>query len=148
MKVCDVMTKDVQIANPQQTIWEVAKIMADLDIGALPVGENDRLVGMVTDRDIALRAIGCGQGPETKVGDIMSRDVRYCYEDDDLDRIMDDMSDLQIRRLPVISRGKRLVGIISLGDLALHEDEAKAKAGQTLSHISEHGHNYAPELPL
>jgi len=137
MKVRDVMSSDVQVASPTQTIRDAAQIMAKIDAGVLPVGDNDRLVGMITDRDIAIRAVAEGKSPTTKVGDIMSDEVLYCFDDQDLDEVAQNMSEMKIRRLPVVNRDKRLVGIISLGDLALNEDTSKT--GETVSHISEPG---------
>ena len=121
MKVNEVMSRNVHIASPDQSIREAAKAMYELDAGSLPVGENDRLVGMLTDRDIAIRGVAAGKGPDTRVGDIMSTDVKYCYEDEDTDHVAHNMGDQQIRRLPVLNRDKRLIGIISLGDLAFRE---------------------------
>jgi CBS domain-containing protein len=137
MKVREAMTGDVCIANPEQSIREAACLMAEIDAGSLPVGENDRLVGMITDRDIAVRAVAVGQSPETKIRDVMSKEVLYCFEDEDLDDVARNMSNVKVRRLPVLNRDKRLVGILSVGDLALNED-AKT-AGKTIAHISEHG---------
>ena len=117
MRVSDCMTRSVEITSPQETICDAAKMMADCDAGALPVGENDRLVGVITDRDIAIRAVAEGKGPDAKVSEVMSAEVRYCYEDDDVNEVMRNMGDLQVRRLPVLSRDKRLVGIVSLSDL-------------------------------
>jgi CBS domain-containing protein len=116
------MTRDVHLANPSQKLREVAAEMEKHDIGALPVGENDRLVGIITDRDIAVRAISHGLGPDAPVRDVMSSQVRYCFEDDDIQEIAQNMADEQIRRLPVLNGDKRLVGIISLGDLAVSEE--------------------------
>src|ERR687892_2375314 len=113
MRVSEAMTRDVRVANPGQSIRDVAKIMAEIDAGSLPVGENDRLVGMITDRDIAIRAIAEGKGPDAKVRDVMTKDVKYCYDDQDVDEVTRDMADLQVRRLPVLNRDKRLVGIVS-----------------------------------
>jgi CBS domain-containing protein len=137
MKVREVMTRGVCIANPDQSIREAACLMAEIDAGALPVGENDRLVGMITDRDIAIRAVAAGQSPEAKIRGVMSKEVLYCFDDEDLDDVARNMSDAKVRRLPVVDRDKRLVGILSLGDLALNED-AKT-TGQTIAHISEQG---------
>ncbi len=137
MKVREVMTRGVCIANPDQSIREAACLMAEIDAGALPVGENDRLVGMITDRDIAIRAVAAGHSPDAKIRGVMSKEVLYCFDDEDLDDVARNMSDAKVRRLPVVDRDKRLVGILSLGDLALNED-AKT-AGQTIAHISEHG---------
>jgi len=136
MRICDCMTSQVRIASPDQTIKEAAKIMADIDAGVLPVGENDRLVGIITDRDIAIRGVAEGKGPDAKVREIMSKEVKYCFEDEDIDDVLENMGDLQVRRLPVLSREKRLVGIVSLGDLAGNEAE---EAGEALSSISRPG---------
>lgn len=137
MKVHECMTSDVCIANPAQTLRQAASMMADIDAGALPVGENDRLVGMITDRDIAIRAVARGLSPDAKVGDVMSKEVLYCFADEDLDNVAKNMSDAKVRRLPVLNRDKRLVGILSIGDLVLHEDSKTA--GTTIAHISERG---------
>ena len=118
MRVSDCMTRGVEITNPQETIRDAARMMADCDAGALPVGENDRLVGVITDRDIAVRAVAEGKGPDARVRDVMSAEVRYCFEDDDVDEVLRNMGELQVRRLPVLNRDKRLVGIVSLSDLA------------------------------
>ena len=122
MRVSEAMTREVRVANPDQSIREVAKIMAEIDAGVMPVGDNDRLVGMITDRDIAIRAVGQGKGPDTPVREVMSTEqVLYCYEDEDLDHVAKNMSEQQVRRLPVVTRDKRLVGIVSLGNLAQKE---------------------------
>ncbi len=118
MKVSEIMTRDVCLANPGQRLRDVAAEMEKHDIGILPVAENDRLVGMITDRDIAVRGISHGLGPDSQVRDVMSAEVRYCFEDDDIDDVAHNMADEQIRRLPVLNENKRLVGIVSLGDLA------------------------------
>jgi CBS domain-containing protein len=128
MKVNEVMSRDVQVCTPGSTIRECAKTMASIDAGAMPVGENDRLVGMITDRDIAIRAIGAGKGPDTPVREVMSSEVKYCFEDEDLQQVAKNMADIQVRRLPVVNRDKRLVGILSLGDLAVNEGKAAAQA--------------------
>lgn len=122
MKVREAMTRDVYVANPQNSIREVARVMTDIDCGSVPVVENDRLVGMVTDRDIAIRAVGQDKGPDTRVEEVMTRDLRYCYEDEDLEHVTHNMGEQQIRRLPVVDRDKRLVGIISLRDVAMSTD--------------------------
>jgi CBS domain-containing protein len=137
MKVSNCMTRDVRVADPNQTIRDAARMMASLDAGVVPVGENDRLVGMITDRDIAVRGVAEGKGPETKIRDVMSTDVKYCFDDEEVDDVLHNMGDLQVRRLPVVNRDKRLVGIISLGDLATN-GEAK-DAGVALSGISQPG---------
>jgi len=118
MKVREAMTRDVRIASPDETIRDAAKAMAALDAGVLPVGENDRLVGMITDRDMAVRAIAQGKGPDTKIREVMTTEVKYCFEDEELDHVAANMADIRVRRLPVMNREKRLVGIVSLGDVA------------------------------
>lgn len=137
MIVREAMTNDVCIVGPEQSIREAARLMADNDIGALPVRENDRLVGMITDRDIAIRAVAAGRSPDTAVSAVMSREVLYCFDDEDLDHVAGNMAHVKVRRLPVVNRDKRLVGILSLGDLALNEDEKTT--GYTIAHISEPG---------
>jgi CBS domain-containing protein len=137
MRVSECMTRDVEIANPGQTIRRAAETMARVDAGVLPVGENDRLVGMITDRDIAVRGVAGGKGPDATVRDVMSAEVKYCYEDDDADAVLKTMADLQVRRLPVLNRDKRLVGIVSLSDLA-HNGQA-ARAGEALGEIAQPG---------
>jgi len=131
------MTRDVRVANPGQSIRDVAKMMAEIDAGAMPVGENDRLVGMITDRDIAIRAVAQGKGPETPVRDVMSKEVKYCFEDEDLEHVAKNMGDIQVRRLPVVSRDKRLVGIVSLGDVAQNEDTETT--GEATAGVSQRG---------
>lgn len=137
MQIKDAMTADVHLANPQQHIRDVARSMAEIDAGVMPVADNDRLVGMVTDRDIAIRAIAAGKGPDTAVREIMSKDVKYCFEDDDIDDVAHNMGELKIRRLPVLNRDKRLVGIVSLGDIATAN--GPDPAGEALCEISEPG---------
>ncbi len=136
MRVSEAMSRDVQICTPGSSIKECAKMMAEIDAGAMPVGENDRLIGMITDRDIAIRAIGAGKGPDTPVRDVMSTEVKYCFEDEDLDHVAKNMADIRVRRLPVVNRDKRLVGIVSLGDLAVKEKKAATKA---VSGVSQPG---------
>jgi CBS domain-containing protein len=135
MNVREVMSRDVKIASPEDTLQHAAELMVDIDAGVLPVGENDRLVGMLTDRDITIRAVAKGKAPDrTKVRDVMSPEIKYIYEDESLEDAAENMGNLQIRRLPVLNREKRLVGIVSLGDLALKK---KAKAGDALKGISQ-----------
>jgi CBS domain-containing protein len=138
MKVREAMTQDVRLVKPDQPISEAARLMAELDIGALPVQDNDRLVGMITDRDIAVRAVAHGRGPDTAVADVMSREVKYCFEDQSIDEVTQNMGELRIRRLPVLTRDKRLIGILSLGDLAIDES-ARDEAGEALGGISRPG---------
>ncbi len=144
MQVNEAMTSDVKIANPNQTIRDAARLMAQIDVGVLPVGENDRLVGMITDRDIAIRAVGADKGPQTPIREAMSKEVLYCFEDDDLDDVMQNMADIKLRRLPVLDRDKRLVGILSLGDIAL--TEGAGSAGSALCGISEPGGEHSQSM--
>jgi CBS domain-containing protein len=115
--------------------------MLDIDVGALPVGDNDRLVGMITDRDIAVRGVASGKAPSTRVEEVMSREVRYCFEDEDTAHVARNMGHEQIRRLPVVDRNKRLVGILSLADLATSAKTGQATAA--LSGISQAGGSHS-----
>src|SRR6266700_7358239 len=137
MKVSETMTRRVRIANPKETVQHAAQIMASLDVGALPVGENDRLVGMITDRDIAIRGVARGKGPSARVQDVMTKDVKYCFDDQDVEEVTRNMADIQVRRLPVVNHDKRLVGILSLGDVAISADGKDA--GDALRGISRPG---------
>jgi CBS domain-containing protein len=138
MKVREAMTRDVRLVRPDQPIREAARLMAELDIGALPVEEQDRLVGMITDRDIAVRAVAVGRGPDTSIREVMSPEIKYCFEDQSIDEVTQTMGELRVRRLPVLNRDKRLVGILSLGDLAIDEG-AQDEAGEALGGISRPG---------
>lgn len=134
-KVNEVMTRDIHIAAPDQTLAEAAAEMAKADVGCLPVGHKDKLVGMITDRDIVVRAIAQGKDFNTKIRDVMSEQVRYCFEEDDIGEVAQNMGDQQIRRLPVVNKDKRLVGIISIGDIAnVQETES---VGEAICSISE-----------
>jgi CBS domain-containing protein len=137
MKVREAMTTKVRTANPEQTICEAACLMAECDAGILPVGQNDRLVGVITDRDIAIRAVAQGKSPQTPVSEVMSKEVLYCFEDEELEHVAKNMGDVKVRRLPVLNRKKRLVGIVSVGDLA---QTANAQvAGRAVADISKPG---------
>lgn len=135
MKVAEAMTFDVRIGHPDQSIVDAAKMMAECDCGVLPVGENDRLVGMITDRDIVLRALAQGKDSSTKIREVMSKEVKYCRAEDDIDNVAQNMGDLQIRRLPVLDENKRLVGILSLGDIVTNGEAPSAT--EALRCISE-----------
>jgi CBS domain-containing protein len=137
MKVSECMTRDVRLGDPQMSLREAAQMMAECGSGVLPIGENDRLVGMLTDRDIVIRGIARGLKPEAQVREAMSGDLCWCFEDDDVDEALQTMADEQIRRMPVLSREKRLVGIVSLGDLSKsHETRT---TGAALCDISREG---------
>ncbi len=135
MQVSEVMSTNVRIASPEDTLQQIAQSMAELDAGVMPVGANDRLVGMITDRDIVVRAVSQGLDPEiTRVRDVMSPEVHFCYEDDDVEEVAQNMADWRVRRLPVLNLDKRLVGIISLGDIS--QDTSPGATGAALRDIS------------
>lgn len=134
MKVSECMTREVRIVDPAETLEDAARTMADIDAGFLPVGENDKLVGIITDRDIAIRAVGTGQPADAQIRDVMSREVKYCYDDDDVDDILNNMAVQQVRRLPVVDRDKRLVGVVSISDLATNGETARS--GEALGDIA------------
>jgi CBS domain-containing protein len=138
MRVSEVMTRQVELTKPDDTIEQAAKLMAKIDAGVLPVADGDRLVGMVTDRDIAIRAVAEGKGPrDAKVRDVMTANVKYCFEDEDLDQVAKNMGEIQVRRLPVMNRDKRLVGVVSLGDIAFQA--GKDASGKALEGVSRPG---------
>jgi CBS domain-containing protein len=112
------MSRDVRIVKANQTIRDVAKMMSDVHAGFMPVEDNDRLVGTITDRDITVRAVAAGKGPDTPVREVMTKDVKYCFDDEELDHVAHNMGDQRVRRLPVMNRQKRLVGVVSIGDVA------------------------------
>ena len=137
MKVKDVMTRGAECVRPEATLQEAAQKMKSLDVGPLPVCDNDRLVGMLTDRDITVRAVAEGKDPRaTRVRDAMTEGICYCFEDDDVADAARLMKEQQIRRLVVLNRDKRLAGIVSLGDLAVETGDEHL-AGQTLEHVSQ-----------
>jgi CBS domain-containing protein len=139
MKVRDAMTRDVHLANPDETVQQAAKLMASLDAGVLPVSDNDRLVGIITDRDIAIKGVARGKGPDAKIREVMTDDVKYCFEDQELEEVARNMGDIQVRRLPVLNHDKRLVGILSLGDIAVMKASKANGAAKALSGISRPG---------
>lgn len=138
MFVEEIMTRDVECISPDTSVQEAAKKMRDLDIGPLPIcGDNDRLVGILTDRDITIRAVAEGKDlKRTQVRDIMSPHIVYCFEDQDVTEAARLMEERQIRRLVVLNRQKRLVGIVSLGDLAVVTHDLRL-AGEALEAVSE-----------
>lgn len=137
MKISKCMTRDVKLVTPTQTIRDAARMMAELDAGVLPVQQDDRLVGMITDRDIAVRAVAEGKSPDTLVRDVMSNEVLYCFDDQEIEDVARNMGEVKVRRLPVLNRDKRLVGIVSIGDLALKEEQTMT--GSVVAHISKQG---------
>ena len=138
MQIKDVMTPTVDLADPNMKARDAARKMREDDVGALPVGENDRLVGMVTDRDIALRAVAAdGSAENTAVHEVMSQGVYYCFEDDSLQRAGEAMAEHQVHRLPVLNRDKRLVGMIAMADLARSGEDGPEAALMALKGISQ-----------
>jgi CBS domain-containing protein len=144
MKVAEVMTRDVVLIAPDDTICDAAKRMAECDAGALPVGEDDRLVGVITDRDIAIRAVAEDKGPETPVREVMTKQVLYCYEDEAVEHVAENMGEQQVRRLPVVSRDKRLVGIVSLADLS--RKTRPNTTGKAVAAISQPGGEHSQSV--
>jgi len=137
MKISELMSKAVRLAEPDMSLREAARAMREADVGCLPVREDDRLVGFVTDRDIAVRGVAQGFGPDAPIREVMSNEVLYCFEDQEVDEVCRNMGQNQIRRLPVMSRDKRLVGMLSLGDIAFNGEGRRA--GEALSQISNPG---------
>lgn len=123
MRISEVMCSDFKIATPETSLREAAQMMRDDDFGYLPVGDNDRLVGSVTDRDIVIRAVAEGLSADTPLRQVMTENVVYCFEDNDVRDAGDVMRTRQIRRLVVLNRDKRMVGVVSLGDIARDTDD-------------------------
>lgn len=138
MQVREMMSRDVKLVHPQDSIREAARQMREQDIGSLPVAEGDRLVGYVTDRDIVVRGLANSGGPESPIRDVMSDRVLYCFEDDTVESVAENMARNQIRRLPVLTRKKRLCGIVALGDIA--NAGADEPAEEALEGISRPAH--------
>jgi CBS domain-containing protein len=137
MKLKDIMTENVEVVGPDTSLYAAARKMRDLDVGALPVCDGERLVGILTDRDLTVRAVAEGRDPKSEpVSESMTPGIAYCFEDQTAAEAEHVMAEKQIRRLPVLNRDKRLVGIVSLGDLATKTDEARA-VGKTLEKVSE-----------
>jgi CBS domain-containing protein len=137
MKVSEVMTSDVATVRPDQPVQEAASFMLNADAGSIPVTEGDRLIGMITDRDIAVRGIAKGYGPDTPVRELMTNDIVCARIDDEVEEVANKMSEAQVRRLPVIDEQEKLCGIVSLGDLARETDNDTAE--QALEGVSQPG---------
>ena len=133
----ELMSRDVQVISPDMSIKEAAIKMRDGDFGMMPVGEDDRMIGTLSDRDIVIRAVADGLDADTKVRDVMSEGVAWAYEDDSVENAAMIMSEWQVRRLPVVDRDKRLVGIVALGDFAVESSDIQPVA-EALSEISQH----------
>jgi CBS domain-containing protein len=138
MKVSEVMTRDVQTIRPDQPVKEAASFMLSADAGSIPVTDGERLIGMITDRDIAVRGVAKGYGPDTPVRELMTEEIICARSDDDVDEVASKMSEAQVRRLPVIDDQERLCGIVSLGDLS--RDAGKDAAGSALEGVSQPRH--------
>jgi CBS domain-containing protein len=137
MLVKDVMTRNVECVAPNDSLQDAARKMRDMDVGPMPVCDRDRLAGMLTDRDIAVRAVADGKDPKaTQVRDAMTPDVVYCFEDQNVEEAAELMRQRQIRRVLVLDRHKRLTGIVSLGDLAV-DGPSKQEVGATVEAVSE-----------
>jgi CBS domain-containing protein len=137
MKLKDVMSREVQVVRPDATIQEAARKMAELNVGTLPICDGERLVGMVTDRDITVRAIAAGRDPKTtQIREASTDQIVYCFEDQDVREAARLIEEKQIRRLPVLNRDKRLVGIVSVGDLAVRTHD-QGLAGEVVERVSE-----------
>lgn len=139
MEIREIMTRQVEVIAPDAPVRDAAMKMKHLDVGAIPVCDGQTLTGLLTDRDITIRAVAEGRHPaETKVSEVMSPDIIYCFEDDDIQKAAEVMESKQIRRLPILNRDKKLTGIVSLGDLAVRSEGAgKQKAAEALEDISE-----------
>lgn len=143
-RVSDILTRDVETIRPDLPVREAAQRMRSMDVGALPVCDGRRLLGMVTDRDITVRIVADGRDPsQTPVQDAMTPDIAYVFEDDDVRRAAEIMEQRQIRRLPVVNRDKQLVGIVSLGDVAVAGDDRLS--GDALQQISQPSHGQAQQ---
>lgn len=137
MRISEIMTREPELIDPNSSIRDAAMRMKNEDIGALPIGENDRLIGMVTDRDIAIRAVAEDRNPSsTTVRDVMSQKIYYCFEDDDVEDAARCMAENQVRRLPILNRDKRLTGIVSLADIAQTGEECEKTALEGVSEPS------------
>ena len=132
-KISEVMTTNVKVVRPDDTVENAARMMADLDVGAIPVCDGKRLQGMITDRDITIRATAEGRGGDTPVSDVMTTDVVWCTEQDDTQEVLSRMGDAQIRRIPVVDQDRNLVGIVALGDLAVEDEENVDEALRDIS---------------
>ena len=136
--VADVMTRDVRTLTPDDSVVEAARCMDELNVGVIPVCEGEKLVGMVTDRDIVVRGVAAQQGElkSMKLADVMSAHVRCVHEGDDIDQVLSEMADAQIRRMPVVDANERLIGIVSLGDIASKNPDDEVDVAMSLGDIS------------
>ena len=143
MKVADCMSRNICVLSLDNSLQSAAQLMAEMDSGFLPVADKDELIGIVTDRDIAIRGVGMGLAPSAGV-EVMSDEVRYCFADDEVEKVLHTMGTLQVRRLPVLDRDKRLVGVVSLSDLATNG--AAPAAGAALGDIAQPSEHHSQRL--
>jgi CBS domain-containing protein len=141
MRVSEVMTRNVKVAAPDASVTDVARLMRDFEVGVVPVCDGERLLGMVTDRDIVVRALAEGRAADTAVRELMTDHVDWCREDADVAEVADKMANMQVRRMPVVDAAHRLVGIVSLGDLALEADPELT--GDLVADVSTPGGEHA-----
>jgi CBS domain-containing protein len=139
MRVSECMSREVRVVTGKTTLREAALAMSEWDTGALPVADNENLAGMVTDRDIAIRGVAQGKGPDSQVWEVMTGEIHYCHEDDEVEDALAKMGELQVRRLPVLNKNHNLVGIVSLADLSLEE----RKTGEALQDIARPGGDHS-----
>jgi len=134
-QIKDVMSQNYKFMAPDSPVAEVAQAMRDMDCGFMPLAENDKMIGMITDRDITIRAVAEGMDiSNTPARDVMTAKTFYCYDDQDVEEVCNNMGEIQVRRLPVVNREKRLVGIVSMGDLA--QSASRPNVGQTQQQIT------------
>ena len=134
-QIKDVMSNNFKFMAPDSPVSQVAEQMRDMDCGFMPLAENDKMIGMITDRDITIRAVAEGKNPaDVKAREIMTAKTYYCYDDQDVEEVCNNMGEIQVRRLPVVNRDKRLVGIVSMGDLA--QSASRPNVGQTQQQIT------------
>ena len=133
-QIKDVMSSNFKWMAPDSPISQVAQQMRDMDCGFMPLAENDKMIGMITDRDITVRALAEGKDGNTPARDVMTPKTYYCYDDQDVEEVCNNMGEIQVRRLPVVNRDKRLVGIVSMGDLA--QSASRPNVGQTEQQIT------------
>ncbi len=143
MQIKDVMSQQCEWIAPDATLEQAAQTMKQQDIGFLPVGENDKLIGAVTDRDIVTRAVADGSSFGTRVRDVMTEQIKYCFEDQAVDEICQNMSEIKVRRLPVVNRDKRLVGVVSLGNLSQAQAQQSGEALQQITQQQQTAANVA-----
>ncbi|MBD64386.1 MAG: inosine-5-monophosphate dehydrogenase [Halobacteriovoraceae bacterium] len=135
MQINEIMSKNVEYLNKSKSVKEAAQLMQKSDCGSIPVEENDKLIGMITDRDLALRILAEGKSADTPISECINGSIKYCFDDQSVEEVASQMSELKIRRMPVMNRDKKLVGIVSLGDLATSQS-ARDKTAEVYKNIA------------